>query len=75
MGKGERADFVSADSLWDLARALMGPLEVCQSEFMVELVIWRVIAVQIKSQGLNANWGIWKTKGSKAKQYENKKAL
>lgn len=47
--------------LWDLAKTLVRPLELCQSEFMVELVIWRAIAVQIKPQGLNTKLGNMET--------------
>lgn len=39
--------------LWDLAKALVRPLLLCQSEFTVEMVIQRAVAVQIKPQGLS----------------------
>lgn len=39
--------------MWDLAKTLKKPLALCQSEFMVELVIQRMIAVQVRPQGLN----------------------
>lgn len=41
----------------DLAKALVGPLELCQGEPAVELVICRATAVQIKPQGLNTKLG------------------
>lgn len=39
--------------LWDLAKVLVRLLVFCQSEFLVELVIQRAVAVQIKPQGLS----------------------
>lgn len=56
-GKGEELILYQLTvCLWDSAKALVRPLELCQSE-LVELVIRRVIAVQIKPQGLNIKLG------------------
>lgn len=63
--------------LWDLAKALVRPLVFCQSEFLVELVIQRAVAVQIKPQGLKTKLcGILKeAKQNSVKESKRSKAL
>lgn len=58
-GKGEELILYQLTvCLWDLAKALVRSLELCQSELVVELVIRRAIAVRIKPQGLNTKLGM-----------------